>query len=776
MDLLLKNKINTALQHLKSLEIINSTDFYFQKAEDALQDFLQLEVTEETKAFLLTNRKEYNELKQLFEDSQDLVVFGKLLFSVITYCDSNAHRKRELNRYDDKRVLALAFVRMNHWVEQLITYKFEGQLSEGSVKNAVEYLLNPIDNFTMLSENHRSQISENLFKKTYNKATFKDDFLNFFSEFSVTIRNPENYTHLLTRIAYNIEIDWKDSLIGLICPDTTGWQEKAIKDSENGNHIALWNHKKPNGTSNTLKLLRQSIEEKGYFRIFYTSSYKVNYVAEVIDFVGNQNELNKAKWPENYGDIGWYDDDWSFYKDGSKTASWIYLARKIEKVNPSDYLDFQYYKTYGYPSVGCQAPVVSYKNSLEIKYKNQMNQYSNLLQYKKQIILQGPPGTGKTREAKLIALEMLGLVDVKDLKGNDQFKLIQFHPSYTYEDFVRGIISKPNENGEGVLFKTENKILAEFAEKALKNKLNSQKGATELSKEKWLNEQFEQFVYFISENIEEQEKIELTESVFIVELDEDAFRYKGLEGWSKKGNRMLFKDIKQAYLDENFERQDLIHNQNLSGLAKWHASYYVRVLDMFKTFLNENKLIFVANTTEKEALKNYVLIIDEINRANLSSVLGELIYALEYRGEAVESMYNVDGNELTLPPNLYIIGTMNTADRSVGHIDYAIRRRFAFVDVQPKNLKVTQGLEGFDDVLFNIVADLFETNLSHEFEKKDVQLGHSYFIDKSKDTDGAPMTIRLEYEIKPILFEYVKDGILIGEDIKQKIEALTPSI
>ncbi|MBY0485739.1 MAG: AAA family ATPase, partial [Flavobacteriaceae bacterium] len=286
--------------------------------------------------------------------------------------------------------------------------------------------------------------------------------------------------------------------------------------------------------------------------------------------------------------------------------------------------------------------------------------------------------------AKYIYESIPEIIDNINNYDSDQFKLIQFHPSYTYEDFVRGIVSVPNENGEGVLFKTENKILADFAEKALKNKLDSQKGATELSKEKWLNEQFEKFIYFISEELEKNENIELTDSVFLVELNEDAFRYKGLKGWSKKGNRMLFKDIKQAYLDENFERQDLIHNQNLSGLAKWHASYYVRVLDLFKSFLEENKIDFIATTTEKEELKNYVLIIDEINRANLPSVLGELIYALEYRDEPVESMYAIDKkNELILPSNLFIIGTMNTADRSVGHIDYAIKRRFAFVDILP---------------------------------------------------------------------------------------------
>ena len=130
-------------------------------------------------------------------------------------------------------------------------------------------------------------------------------------------------------------------------------------------------------------------------------------------------------------------------------------------------------------------------------------------------------------------------------------------------------------------------------------------------------------------------------------------------------------------------------------------------------------------------------------------------------------MYAIeDDNSLVLPPNLYIIGTMNTADRSVGHIDYAIRRRFAFVNVLPKDLTSELG-DQFDSVLFAKVTDLFNTNLSPEFKKEDVQLGHSYFI-----TKNTPIDIRWEYEIKPILLEYIKDGILIGQDIEEKINSL----
>ena len=122
-------------------------------------------------------------------------------------------------------------------------------------------------------------------------------------------------------------------------------------------------------------------------------------------------------------------------------------------------------------------------------------------------------------------------------------------------------------------------------------------------------------------------------------------------------------------------------------------------------YLEENNLTIENAETINIPQKDYILVIDEINRANLSSVLGELIYALEYRGEAVESMYEVEGsNKIILPPNLYIIGTMNTADRSVSQIDYAIRRRFAFVDVLPKVLEETDEETKFDEVLFNKVA------------------------------------------------------------------------
>ncbi|AWT50163.1 restriction endonuclease [Psychrobacter sp. YP14] len=248
------------------------------------------------------------------------------------------------------------------------------------------------------------------------------------------------------------------------------------------------------------------------------------------------------------------------------------------------------------------------------------------------------------------------LSESDEVMTQGEYKVIQFHPAYTYEDFVRGVVAKTNEDGN-IHYKVENKVLAQFAKKAYENP-NS----------------------------------------------------------------------------------------------------------------------------------NYVLIIDEINRANLPSVLGELIYALEYRGETVESMYELldkddedrqshsSERNITLPKNLYIIGTMNTADRSIGHIDYAIRRRFAFYDVPP-SVEVINFAKA--KALFKQVQALFKTDsgghLSSDFNASDVQLGHSYFLPSKKDMPEQEFYIelknKLDYEIKPILFEYIKDGVLL-DSARDVVEGL----
>lgn len=349
-----------------------------------------------------------------------------------------------------------------------------------------------------------------------------------------------------------------------------------------------------------------------------------------------------------------------------------------------------------------------------------------------------------------------------DYSINEHIKLIQFHPAYTYEDFVRGITAK--SNGNNIEYKTENKLLASFAEKALKNYDDSRKDSKSISEEQSIETTFDDFVDYIQDEIDKKGKFSISNLAYINQVEEDAFRYTG-DNWSTIF-RIPFTEILKLHKLKITERKDIKKQSSVIGRAKQHATYYFNLLEKFKAFIPKILVIDDQLTVNEN---KYVLIIDEINRANLPAVLGELIYALEYRGETVKSMYDIDSdNSLIIPPNLYIIGTMNTSDRSVGHIDYAIRRRFAFVDILPKVLEI----DNFQVDYFRYISELFISNyddyfknpeialeksehLSDEFRPEDVWLGHSYFI-----SNDADFNIRKKYEIKPILKEYVKDGIL----------------
>lgn len=217
-------------------------------------------------------------------------------------------------------------------------------------------------------------------------------------------------------------------------------------------------------------------------------------------------------------------------------------------------------------------------------------------------------------------------------------------------------------------------------------------------------------------------------------------------------------------------------------------------------------LIQMAEEAFNDPNSKYILIIDEINRANLPSVLGELIYALEYRYNhkkenykeaCVESLYDkaLDGEnsdrDLLLPDNLYIIGTMNTADRSVGHVDYAIKRRFAFVNILPEIepvhplikdvfIKISSlFIKGFNGIVPKIIEK--SDSLASDFRPEDIWIGHSYFICKKNKTDeneedsiAKPiLNMKLKYEIIPLLQEYIKDGILNEtEQVKKVMDEL----
>ncbi|WP_374172956.1 AAA family ATPase [Flavobacterium tructae] len=265
-----------------------------------------------------------------------------------------------------------------------------------------------------------------------------------------------------------------------------------------------------------------------------------------------------------------------------------------------------------------------------------------------------------------------------------------------------------------------------------------------------------EFMYFLFANFTLKKEVKLENNELIIEGD-----YKIIQ------------------FHPSYSYEDFVRGISAKTNDKGHVSYKV-----------ENRiLVDFANDALENPNAKYVLIIDEINRANLPSVLGELIYALEYRyshennnieESSVESVYDISENEeepdrhILLPDNLFIIGTMNTADRSVGHIDYAIKRRFAFVDVLPTDQAIDdvikdQALNTLAKNLFYKVALLFNEDtskpifLQSDFKAKDVQLGHSYFLAETE----KQLELKLNFEIKPLLNEYIKDGILSEEALPE---------
>jgi 5-methylcytosine-specific restriction protein B len=202
-------------------------------------------------------------------------------------------------------------------------------------------------------------------------------------------------------------------------------------------------------------------------------------------------------------------------------------------------------------------------------------------------------------------------------------------------------------------------------------------------------------------------------------------------------------------------------------------------LDNVKSLLEKHKKTTAMETNTKP----YVMVIDEMNRGNVSKIFGELITLLEadkrkgkQNAESVILPYSKESFQI--PENVYLIATMNTADRSLGSLDYAIRRRFAFMACKPLFLET----EEFNTEIFKKVSKLFVANideyeesgndqalkiipadtLSEEYRPEDVWIGHSYFI--MKDEDGNDIsTDRIYYEIIPLLEEYVRDGVLTVE-------------
>ena len=223
---------------------------------------------------------------------------------------------------------------------------------------------------------------------------------------------------------------------------------------------------------------------------------------------------------------------------------------------------------------------------------------------------------------------------------------------------------------------------------------------------------------------------------------------------------------------------DEVQRRGLVGLwdiVQFHPGYdysdFVRALvaqphGAGVTFVPQHKIfsLVCAVGAELERRKfaiELVLILDEINRGDIPNIFGELLYALEYRGEAVATPHSVDGDaSLTVPDSLSILGTMNTADRSIAVIDYALRRRFVFLDVSASDAPIRA--YPFDDERTRSAALYLHAATANALKDapSGLQVGPSYFL-AAADVDAdslAVLAARYVYEVLPLLTEYEMEG------------------
>lgn len=209
MNITNPEKIKALLETPEFLSIRSSEEFYFQKGQNKLQEWLDLDVSDKIKTELFSLSKNYKEFKKVCEAREDLKPIAELLYIIIAYCDSRAKHKDIFNQYDDKRAIARAGIYMNIWIKHLLEYKFNPEkLPHGNTLNSFKYLLEPATEINVVSEAHRSQIAKNVLKKVYVRNTFVSDIVSFFAIDDFNLKNEFNKTHLITRLLYEHKTEW----------------------------------------------------------------------------------------------------------------------------------------------------------------------------------------------------------------------------------------------------------------------------------------------------------------------------------------------------------------------------------------------------------------------------------------------------------------------------------------------------------------------------------------------------------------------------------------
>ncbi|EAI6900795.1 endonuclease, partial [Campylobacter jejuni] len=363
-------------------------------------------------------------------------------------------------------------------------------------------------------------------------------------------------------------------------------------------------------------------------------------------------------------------------------------------------------------------------------------------------ILYGSPGTGKTYHTIDKALEIISKEEKIQIPSEDdrinrkkifdeyvkngQIVFTTFHQSYGYEEFVEGIkpIIDNDENSQEVKYDVKDGIFKELCDKSLKNYILSMQNENEIDLDKLI---FEFANYINQDFLNKGNEFPLENKVSIKKIllnFKDEYRSFSLGGSIKSPQSLTIDIIKRDYL--NFKNKKILSFKDIKpkydSQSDYHgnAIYYFMFYNKLKEFENIQNEKF---KIKKEILKSYIIIIDEINRGNVSKIFGELITLIEPSkriGEKEELKVTLpySGKEFGVPKNVYIIGTMNTADRSITSLDTALRRRFEFIEMMPDVSKLSIDCEGIN---LQELLKAINTRIEYLLDREKT-IGHAFFI------------------------------------------------
>lgn len=383
----------------------------------------------------------------------------------------------------------------------------------------------------------------------------------------------------------------------------------------------------------------------------------------------------------------------------------------------------------------------------ENEYKKQImantEPYTRLLEEAKNIILTGAPGTGKTFLAKQIAKQIIGVQSDEELEKSGQFAFVQFHPSYDYTDFVEGLRpTKPDVNGN-IGFELKNGIFKEFCKKAIDISAVNIGKINDFS----INS-YEQYLKALDLNVKTINNYKLRIEQLL-----------GIKEITSKRNIVELEIYKS--LDEICDNLDNI--KDFDDKNKQHRQFTSSVSNLIDF---RNSLLINRKNTSK-VKPNFVFVIDEINRGEISKIFGELFFSIDpsYRGKkgAVKTQYSNlhedDKEVFYIPDNVFIIGSMNDIDRSVESFDFAMRRRFTWIEITAEQSAENMNLP---QIIKSKMAKLNEHISQIDGLNNSYHIGGAYFLDTNGNPRGDFETI-WKLRIEPLLKEYMR-GIPNGDE------------